>query len=252
MAFLRVLSAEWLKTKRTLALWLVPIAPLVIIGMQLAIELRSRAYPQQQDPETAWASYGQQIVFLWAIMMLPLFITLETALLSSLEHNNQQWKHLFALPVPRGAVYLAKQVSGMVLIGLSTAVLYVYLVLGGLALRVLAPGLGFEAPVPWLMFLKYAAVTYLASWLILSIHTWVGLRWHSFVVASAVGIFAMVIAVFLFESDYSGWYPWTLPGLVTFGLRDGILPLAGLATGCLGGIAAALVGGWEVIRRDVL
>jgi hypothetical protein len=252
MALLRALRAERLKLKRTLALWLAPLAPLVIIGLQLAIVLNSLEYYRAQDVADAWVKYGGQIVFLWTMLMLPLFITLETALLGNLEHGNQQWKHLFALPIPRGAVYAAKQISGMAIIGLSMISLYVFIVLSGLALRLLAPGLGFEAPVPWWEFCKYVAGAYLASWLIISVHTWVGLRWHSFVVASSVGIAAMVIAVFLFQSDWGPWYPWTFAGLVAYGLEEGHDVLPQLLAGGLGGVAVALLGGWDVVRRDVL
>jgi hypothetical protein len=252
MAIVRALRAEQLKLKRTLALWLAPMAPLVIIALQLAIVFENRGHYLQQDTSQAWTRYGGQIVFLWTMLMLPLFITLQTALLSNLEHGNQQWKHLFALPIPRWAIYAAKQVSGMAIIGLSMVSLYVLLVFSGLGLRLLIPGLGFEAPVPWWEFFQYVAFAYLASWLIISIHTWVGLRWHSFVIASSVGIAAMVVAVFLFQSDWAQWYPWTFPGLVAYGLEEGADVLTQLLAGGLGGLVAAVLGGWDVVRRDVL
>jgi hypothetical protein len=252
MAIWYALQAERLKVKRTLALWLAPLAPLVIIGLQLAIVLQRLAYFRNQDTTAAWTEHGGQIVFLWTMLLLPLFITLESALLGNLEHGNSQWKHLYALPIPRGAVYAAKQISTMAIIGLSMAALYVYIVVSGLALRLVAPGLGFEAPVPWWEFFRYLGLAYLASWLIISIHTWVSLRWHSFVVASAVGIVAMVFAVFMFESDWSQWYPWTYPGLVAYLAEEGLSPMRELLIGSLGGMVVALLGGWEVTRRDVL
>ena len=252
MAILRALHAERLKTKRTLALWLAPLAPLVIIALQMAVVFQQQKYYKAKDIANAWIDYGQQTVFLWAILMLPLFITLETALLAHLEHGNGQWKHLFALPIPRGAIYAAKQVSSMAIIGLSMAALYATIILSGLALRELTPGLGFEAPVPWWDLFRYIALSYLASWLILSIHTWVGLRWSSFVVASATGIAAMVIAVLMFQSDWAQWYPWTWPGVVANGVEAGEEVGTQLLIGSLGGLGAALLGAWDVVRRDVL
>lgn len=252
MSLARALVAEKLKLKRTLALWLAPLAPLVIIGLQLAIVLESQNYYRKQNLDSAWAQYGEQTVFLWTVLMLPLFITLETALLAGLEHGNRQWKHLYALPIPRGAVYAAKQISGMVLIALSMVSLYILLVLSGLGMRLVAPGLGFEAPVPWMQLLQYVGLAYLTSWLIISFHTWVALRWHSFVVASAVGIVAMVVGVILFQSDWGQWYPWTMPGLVTYQLVEGHGVIAQLLAGVVGGVVIALAGGWEVSRRDVL
>jgi hypothetical protein len=252
MTLIRALRAERLKMKRTLALWLAPLAPLVIIAMQLAIVLQRLEYYRAQAYSDAWVEYGGQTMFLWTLLMLPLFVTLETALLSNLEHGNQQWKHLFALPIPRGAVYAAKQIGGMAIIGLSMVAMYAYIVLSGLGLRLVAPGLGFEAPVPWGEFFQYVVAAYLASWLIISIHTWVSLRWHSFVVASAVGIGAMVIAVVMFQSDWNQWYPWTLPGLTVNSLEQGLKPWGEIVAGTLGGVIVAVVGGREVTRRDVL
>jgi hypothetical protein len=252
MAMVRALSAEWLKMKRTLALWLAPIAPLVIVALQVAIVLQRQEYYRSQNTLDAWTEYGGQIVFLWTILMLPLFVTLETALLGNLEHGNHLWKHLSSLPIPRGAIYAAKQFSGMVIVGLSMVALYAYIVLSGLALRLLTPGLGFEAPLPWGEFFRYVAVAYLSSWLILSIHTWVGIRSHSFALASAVGIAAMVVAVVLFQSDWSQWYPWTIPGVVANGLEQGQDVLTQLLVGSLGGVVVVFLGGWYIIRRDVL
>lgn len=253
MELLRALHAERLKLKRTLAFWLAPLAPLVIVALQVAVVLDGADLLRQDLPADPWAEYGGQVVFLWTMLMLPLFITLETALLANLEHANGQWKHLFALPVCRGAVYAAKQLAAFVLIGLSMAALYVYLVGSGLVLRLVVPGLGLEAPVPWLALARIVGLAFVASWLILAIHTWIALRWHSFVVASAVGIVAMIVAVFVFRSDtWNVWYPWTLPGLVSNSLEEGLLPLRELLLGGLGGLAVALLGGWEVTRRDVV
>ena len=52
------------------------------------------------------------VLNLWAILALPLFITLETALLAQTEHSEKHWKHLFALAVPRWVYYAAKWLTG--------------------------------------------------------------------------------------------------------------------------------------------
>ena len=125
-------------------------------------------------------------------------------------------------------------------------------ILSGLGLRLIVPGLGFEDPVPWLETLKWIGLAYLASWLIIAIHTWVSLRWHSFVVATAVGIGAMVVGVVLFQSDWGLWYPWTLPGLVAYDVAEGLAPVSGLLLGSLGGLVVANQGGLNIVHRDVL
>lgn len=251
IGIVRALLAEQLKLRRTLALWLAPLAPLVIVALQVAIVVERPDYYRAMDVGDPWLEFGGQIVFLWTVLMLPLFITLETALLGQLEHANQQWKHLFALPIPRGAVYAAKHVGGLAIIGLSMIALYIYLPVSGWALEAVFPGLGLDRPVPWGTFFQYMAAAYLASGLIIAIHTWVALRWHSFVVASAAGIAAMVVAVVVMQSDWSTWYPWTLAGLAVFGLEEGSDVLPQILAGSLGGLAFAVLGMWDVTRRDV-
>jgi len=147
---------------------------------------------------------------------------------------------------------MAKQISGMAIIGLSTLALYGWIVVSGLFLNVLLPGLGFEQPIPWLLFARCIGSCYLAGCLLLSIHTWVSLRWHSFALASAVGIVAVVVALFIFGSKYAQWFPWTLPGLAVAAERQGLGMWPQLIASGVGAVIVALVGAWNVCRRDVL
>ena len=151
---------------------------------------------------------------MWALLMLPLFVTLETALVAQWEHRVRQWKHLFALPVPRGTLYAAKQLAGMFLIGLSSLALVAMIVLTGLGFRLLVPGLGFEAPIPLADFLKFVGIMFLGAWPLMAIQTWVAQRWSSFTVASAVGIVLTIAGVAVVQSDYGPYYPTTLPIIV--------------------------------------
>ena len=251
MTIVRALNAERLKTRRTLAFRLAIVIPAAIAGLQFFVFYRSGVRPMFED-QAPWTLFTQQTLVIWSLLMLPLFVTLETALVSGLEHNNHQWKHLFALPIPRKAVYAAKQIAGMALIGLSMLCLAAFTVLAGLLLRVLKPGWGFEAPPPWGTFLLHCAIVYLSSWLLISLHTWVGLRWQSFVVASAVGITMTVAGVIVINAEWGGFYPWALPGVIANGFSKGLEHPAELTFGCLGGIVAALAGGWAFTAIIIL
>ena len=251
-AMVRALRAETLKMKRTLALWLAIITPLGMVGLQF-LNVYQRAEYYLRQIENAWVRFGQEMFVVWGFLMMPLFVTLETALLSGLEHRSDQWKHLYALPLPRWTMYAAKQLAGMALIGLSMVGLVGFSVVAGLALRVLKPDIGLDVAIPWELFLKYGVMVYLASWLIISLHTWVAIRWQSFVVAMAVGILMTVGGLVVINSDWATFYPWALPGLLanTFNKGEPIL-LKELVVSVIGGIVVALLGCWEVTRRDVL
>jgi len=91
---IRALGAETLKLKRTLALRLAFIAPLVVPGFILLAFLGQDGAYVESPPENAWVGFAQMVNIFWSLLILPLFITLQAALLAGVEHQNEQWKHL--------------------------------------------------------------------------------------------------------------------------------------------------------------
>ncbi len=246
----RALSAELFKTKRTLALALACLAPLSMAFLELAIGFQKDRgiYRLGHD---AWTTLINHTSFLWVLLLLPLFVTLEMGLLGAMEHNNKSWKQLYALPLPRWSIYAAKQIVGMGIVGLSMVILGLLIVGVGLLGRRWLPGLGFEAPIPWGTLALNMGLPFLAAWLIISIHLWVSLHWSSFVLAMAVGIIATVIGVVILDSEYQVFDPWLAPGVVTYGLANAAPYALSLAIGMLGGVVVAVLGCLEVTRRDV-
>jgi hypothetical protein len=246
------LGSELLKMRRTLALALAFLAPLLIVLLEFLVFWQNGEQMSASEGDM-WQLLMRNCLLLWDLLMIPLFVTLQTALLAGLEHTNHNWKHLFALPVSRGAIYAAKQIVAMGLIGLSTPILWAAVIAAGWVLRLAKPGIGFEAAPPVWAILKYALLSYVSCWLIVAIHAWVGMRWSSFVVAMGVGVGATIIAVIVMQSDYGPYYPWTLPAVATReAIVNGNLRFVPLAIGVLGGVAVAILGGIDFTRRDVL
>lgn len=253
---IRALMAELLKLKRTLALAMLLIAPLAVSLLNLLVLLRTSESMVTGDDFNVWGWLVNNGVGLWGMLMLPLYVTLETALVSGIDHNANAWKHLFALPVPRWNIYLAKQVVNLGIIGLSTIVMIAGALLTGVVAQLsgLKPMVDYGAPVPWDIMPSVVIRLYLAAWLMIAVHTWVSMRWRSFTVASAVGIVATVVSFVLLNSEeLAPIYPWTLPLAsvwdVLFAMPATALPLP---LGFIGGLAFALVACWDVTRRDVL
>jgi len=245
----RALWAERLKLRGTLALWLTLIAPAVIVGLyvlQLSFQKAPRTLP---DASAAWAQLGTTCLALWAMLMLPLFITLEAALLGALEHGERQWKHLLALPIPRGAHYLAKLITLAALLLLAMLLLVVVLMpLGGWLLGVLSP-LPLSGQPPVEAWLDIGWRIYVLSFLIVALHTAIALHWRSFTVVVTVGMSATVMGVRIGQSpDYGPWFPWTMPiQAVTEHPQIEIVLLASL----LGGLLVSWVALWLFARREV-
>jgi len=262
IALIRAFSAETLKLKRTLALWLVVVVPLPVVLLFVLNYARPAGAYLIPNWANAWMWLTQNTLIMWSMIMLPLFVALETALLGGLDHNTGGWKHLFALAVPRWAIYSAKLVVGIGLIGLGMLSLFGWIFVAGIVINLFNPGIGFEQSFPFLNVLGLIAATYFASWFIIAIHTWVAMRWQSFVVAMGFGIVAVFITLLVSQTSLWWLFPGALPGNVenvlyswmTGGEISHPIRLAWLSIGLslVGGLVAGVVGGWETVRRDVL
>ena len=245
MSLVRALHAELLKLKRTLAFRVIFVLPLLIALLQFLVILRTKTYARGFN---LWQTHPTNSFQIWAVFMMPLLIALVTALLNGIEHSDKQWKHLFALPVPRYAVYFAKLIVAQGLILTSTLVLGGFTVIVGVAGMLLRPELANAGPVPYVWLLKQVAFVWLASWLIIAIHTWISMRWSGFPIALGAGIGGTFFALFAATASLGKYYPWLLPMNI---FVDGRFATA-LVLGIAGGIVAALLGCLEFTRRDVM
>ena len=245
MSLVRTLHAELLKLKRTLAFRVIFVLPLLIALLQFLVILRTKTYARGFK---LWQTHPTNSFQIWAVFMMPLLIALVTALLNGIEHSDKQWKHLFALPVPRYTVYFAKLIVAQGLILTSTLVLTVFTVIVGVAGMYLRPELANAGPVPYLWLAKQAAFVWLASWLIIAIHTWISMRWSGFPIALGAGIGGTFFALFAASASVGKYYPWLLPMNIFI---DGRFATA-LVLGIGGGIVAAVLGCLEFVRRDVM
>jgi hypothetical protein len=245
MSLLRALHAELLKLKRTLAFRVIFVMPLFVALLQFFVIWRTEKLPSDFN---LWQTHATNSLQIWAVFMMPLLITLETALLNGIEHSDKQWKHIFALPVPRPSVYLSKIVVAQGLVLVSTFVLAVFTVIVGIVGTRLRPEFASVGPVPYGWIAKHALLVWLAAWLITAIHAWISVRWAGFAVALGAGVGGTFFALFAAGAAVGKYYPWLLP-LNTF-TEDRFT--TALVLGAGGGVLAALLGCWEFVRRDVM
>ena len=248
-ALWRALSAEAVKLRRTLALWMCLIAPAVVVAL-LMLQMFAQKAPQAPPaPPEAWGQFAIGVLGIWCFLMLPLFVTLQSALLAGLEHGADQWKHLLALPVPRGVHYGAKWLVLVAMVFAAFVVLCGLAMLGGFVLMQAKPALGLAGPPPWAFLARSSAAAFAASLLIVSLHTWLALRWRSFTVAVAAGMSATVCGFLIGQSStYGPWYPWSLPVQVLAGQGEHLPQVVWL--GVIGGLVVAAVGLRDLVRRD--
>lgn len=246
--FLRVLLTECLKLKRTLALWMVLVSPLVMVLLQFAITAK-RAGGFISSGNDAWPLMVKQTIEVWTLLMMPMFVTLETSLLAGLEHSGKNWKSLLALPAPRWTIYISKLVVTISLLWAAHAVLVAGTIGSGALLRMIYPKLNLGG-MPLHPFAAPMFRVSVSALLAVAIQHWVSLRWQSYSVAIGFGMCAMLIGIFAVQSNAIGpWFPWSLP------IRAVLSGAAGqdriTVVAIVGAIGAATIGCLQFVRREM-
>lgn len=249
MTFIRTLRAELLKLRRTLAFWMVLAAPALVVALVfLTFYERSAFYAKGGRP--LWESLQRTAFMFWSVLMLPLYVTLQSSLLAGLEHSEQRWRNLLAMPVPRWAIYWAKLAILCAMLVVSSVLLNLGCILDGVLLRTLQPRLLFPAPVPWAAAWQSAAITAMAALAIVAIQHWVSLRFSAFAASAGFGIAATIVAAILVNSStYGPWWPWCLPAQMmspSAGRVSHALWYSGIAALC-----ASVIGSLEFSRREI-
>lgn len=202
--------AEILKLRRSLPLVLAIIAPVAVIAVQWPVFLgmsNPKAY------RGFWSLWLNQVLTFWALIILPCLIALTSASITSVEHQNKNWKYLFVVPQARWKIYFAKILVCAGLIAISTCGLAFLTLLTGVALGSFRPA--FEMPIsaiPWRTAFSTAGMMYLASWFQISVIMWISLRFASFAAPVATGVVGMATGIVLVRSEVSAqWFPWLWP-----------------------------------------
>src|SRR5262249_41465050 len=221
---LQVFSAETLKLKRTIALRMVVVAPAAVALLVLFLASNVTTILLNQRLEL-WTALTRITLIFWATLMMPLYVTLETALVAGIDHSENHWKVLLARPVPKWTFYAVKLFVVALMTGASTAVLVFGILANGLILPKLQADLQFASAIPWRGIITKAAQVAGLGFLLLTIQQWVSLRWRSFTVNVAFGIVAMVVGyamLFTATPTSLGWAiycPWSFP-MMALGTRS--------------------------------
>jgi pimeloyl-ACP methyl ester carboxylesterase len=243
----RSLGAELLKLRRTLTVRMIVVAPALAALIAVLAQSVGISTGRGDPAPVFWEAFSRSSFTLWAVFLLPLLIAIETAFLGNLEHGEKQWKHIFALPVPRYSIYLAKLGIAQALISASTLVLCGLIALSGWALIVWHPELASAGAPPIASIAIRAAECWLASGFILSINLWIALRWPVFTVPLGAGIAGTFFALFAASARVAAYYPWLLPLNVLSGESRATMAV-GLGIG--GGIVVAALGCIDFCRRE--
>ena len=241
--FSTALAVEAYKLRRSLALLLATVAPLLITVFLFFNMLRlEKARP--------WEMSLQSSAGIWAFFMLPMSVTALTALVAHTEHGPRAWDHLRALPLPRWHLYAAKAVCVLGVVAAMSLLLALFTTLAVELAGWLKPVVAATGSPDIAGYLMLLGRIFLAAWLLVAVQLWIALRFASFVPALAVGIGGTFFAVVATTAKIGAISPWQIP--VNQLASDPAHAQLALTLGCIGGgiVFGAML--WHLSRREVL
>ncbi len=236
------LAVEAYKLRRSLALLLAAVAPLLIAVFMFFNLTRL-------DKPGSWAMALQSSAAIWAFFMLPMCTTALTALMAQAEHGPRIWEHLRALPVPRWHLYAAKVICALAMVVLMSLLLAVLAPLAVLAAGWAKPAAAVADAPDFAAYLLLLGRIFLAAWLMVAVQLWMALRHASFVPALALGIGGTFFAVVATSAKVGVLMPWQTP--VNQLASDPSRADLALAVGFFGGCVAFALMLWRMSRREM-
>jgi len=214
--------AEIYKYKRTMALWLVVLAPL-IIALLMTLVYYFRADKILTTDVGSMGRYLDDSVSLASGFFYSFYLILLTVLIHQVEHKAQALKDLFSYPVSYFNTYTAKWLSAFAMI-MTTLSLYVFFsVLGVGVIAARYPNLmSWSSGALW-VFVKQVTLVGVASMFLLGIQFVVAMRWSNVILAFGLGIVGFISAVVVMQGwEHAHWHPYALGNLVYYALSGKI------------------------------
>lgn len=248
-----IYSAELLKLKRSIAGQLVILIPVCIILLMIGTLLNK--HPENYD-QKMFSSMLQSVYVSWLILVLPLFVAIETGLISGSEQISGQWKHIFCLPIAREKILFAKWLVEVTVLTAANLLLTVFFVLAFPALRVCMPEINFTLFLSvhdMLTIFWQICITTLG---IASLQFAFSLLLPGLVPAIGLAISAVTLSMgIIYSSMGVDLFPWTLPmaAVSNYVALDLTLSISkALSTSLIVSMLCCLLAIPLFVRKDVL
>lgn len=202
------IKAETLKLKNTLAILIVVLGPaLIVLLMIIQTTQIGAGYLQGSTPARY---YIQNNLSLWAILLIPFFITLETALFALIEHRSNTWKALFVTGISRTRLFMAKLTVNAFLTLLAYLLLFLFITAGGWFLSFVMSDFGSITTEDMQYLTSKIPLLLLFTLPLVPIHFWVAHRWKNILVAFGFGVVVTITNFLVINSAFKQISPWSL------------------------------------------
>ena len=208
---MKLFYTEFIKLKKTFALWLTILGalfvPLILFATYLS-DVKSFVPGPGVNP---WDDFLVRTLNGCCFFSIG-FVLLIIGLIIQIEHKADAWKHLFTLPIRKVMIYLGKlMVILAMVIGFFT--LYVSLsVLSGVGLGYAVPDFGFSKfPVPGLHLFKFVTEFFISILPTIFLQYWLSFRLKNLITSLGIGLGGLVIGLLLKSWEYIIYLPYAAP-----------------------------------------
>jgi hypothetical protein len=209
--FIHSFQSEWLKTKRSLAFWMVVIGgfftpSIVIVARLFHYDLLQQIYAKEDFWNALWKNSWESM----ALFFLPLGAILSTSLITQIEYKNNTWKQLHTLPLSFTTIFFAKLAVILVLMLEFFALFNVGIYLSALVPYLLVSGTPYPAqPIPYMFFLRENGLYFLDCLPIVALQYLISLKFKNFLVPVGLGFVFWITALGALSWKYGYIIPYT-------------------------------------------
>ncbi len=210
LEWINIFTAEALKQKRSLTGLILVLAPGLMTIFNVLVGMGGY-YGTKSSGAEIMKTVVNNSLNLWALIMLPMAMTLMTALNANVEYRNNQWKHIFVQPVSTWRVMMAKWMMNISMAALSHLIYFVLILFVGFFLCTIN-GQSFAGSLDYGLLFQRMSLVFLGSLLLITIHSLTALSLDNFLTVMAFGTIMMISNYFVGQSEkYGVLSPWAHP-----------------------------------------
>ena len=211
VSFVNSFQAELLKTKRTIAFWMVIsgafFTPVIVTTARL---IQHQTLPKLYASPEFWISHWRSSWESMALFLLPLGAIMITSLITQLEYRNNTWKQLHTLPLSFTTIFISKLSIIIVMV-----LAYLLLFNVGIYLSAVIPYLIVgDVPYPRLnapfhFFLQQDLYYFVDCLPIIALQYLLSLHYKNFLVPTGIGFLLWVGSLASLSWKYGYFVPYT-------------------------------------------
>lgn len=212
--FLLNTKAEFLKTKRTAALWLTVIGAMFI---PLVNFIRLMAVPEKIIPHMHKDPWTQIIKDNWevsSIFLLPMFVILVTSLIVQVEYRNNTWKQVYASPRSYVDIFFSRFITIHAMVLLCFVLFNVFILFFSCMAQLFYPAYEFFShSINWKSLFGTTGKLYFAVISITAIQYWLSLRFKNFIAPLGIGLALLITGLIIHQWERLYLYPYMYPAI---------------------------------------